>query len=87
MGQDVHVVLGVLRHLDLGRVLQQRLERQQHAVAVELLGHAHVGMGQRHISAFMGLDRERHADQLRLLGIEPGGFGVESEQWRLAQLL
>ncbi|MNE06127.1 hypothetical protein D3C80_987080 [compost metagenome] len=87
VGEDVHVVLGVLRHLDLGRVLQQRLERQQHAVAVELLGHAHVGMGQRHISAFMGLDRERHADQLRLLGIEPGGFGVESEQWRLAQLL
>ncbi|MNQ84105.1 hypothetical protein D3C85_992250 [compost metagenome] len=56
IGQDVDVVLGVLTHLDLGRVLQQRLEGAQHGVAVELLGHAHVGVRERNVSRLEGLD-------------------------------
>ncbi len=35
----------------------------------------------------MRLDGERQADKLRLLRVQAGGLGVESEQWRLAQLL
>ncbi|MNZ61040.1 hypothetical protein D3C78_791220 [compost metagenome] len=79
-GEDVDVVLGVLADLGPGRVFQQRLERGQHRVAIELLGHAHVAVGQRHVGRLMGADGEGQADQLGLLGVETGGLGVEGEQ-------
>lgn len=34
----------------------------------------------------MGRDSERQANQLRLLGVKAGSFGIEGEQRRLAQL-
>ncbi|KAF1030450.1 MAG: hypothetical protein GAK37_01366 [Pseudomonas sp.] len=86
VGQDVHVELGVLAHLELGRVFQQRLQGQQHGVAVQLVRHADVGMGQRDVGRFVGLNRERNPHQLRLLGVDAGGFGVEGEQFGVVEL-
>ncbi|MCY1350547.1 hypothetical protein D9M69_367830 [compost metagenome] len=87
VGQDVHVVLGVLADLGPGRVFQQRLERLEHGVAVQLLGHAHVAVGQRHVGGLTGLHREGHSHNLRLLRVDAGGLGVEGEQRRGFQLL
>ncbi|MNO98274.1 hypothetical protein D3C76_900150 [compost metagenome] len=87
VGQDVDIVLGVLPDLGFGRVFQQGFERQQHGLAVQLDRGAFVVVGQRYIRRLMRLDRKRQADQLRLLGIEAGGFGVEREQRGLAQLV
>ncbi len=87
IGQDIDVVLGVLTDLGLGRVLQNRLERAQHRIAVELSRHAHVGMRQRDIGRFAGLDGEGHADQLGLLGVEAGGSVSKAMQLGAAQLL
>jgi hypothetical protein len=87
VGQDVHVELGVLADLEFVRVFQDRLERAQHGVAVQLLGHADVGVGQRDVGRFVGLHGERQADQLRLLRVDAGGFGVEGEQLGVVQFL
>ncbi|MCY1284699.1 hypothetical protein D9M70_336140 [compost metagenome] len=87
VGQHVHVVLGVLAELGLGRVLEDRLERPQHGVAVELRRHAHIGVGDRHVGGLAGFDGEGHADHLGLLGVEAGGLGVEGDQFGAAQLV
>ena len=87
VSQNVDVVLGVLPDLGLGRVFQQRLQGQQHGLAVQLGRRAFIIVGQGHIGCFMWLDGERQANQLRLLGVQAGGLGVEGEQRRLAQLL
>ncbi|MCY1244041.1 hypothetical protein D9M72_570930 [compost metagenome] len=58
VGQDVHVELGVLADLELVRVFQNRLERAQDRVAIQLLRHADVGMGQRDVGRFVSLNRE-----------------------------
>ena len=80
VGQYIDVVLGVLADLGLGRVFENRLERAQHGVAVQLRRHAHVGVGQRHVGGLARLDGEGHADHLGLLRIETGGLGVEGDQ-------
>ncbi|MNQ55968.1 hypothetical protein D3C85_700780 [compost metagenome] len=86
IGEDVDVVLGVLADLGLARVFQDRLERRQHLVAIELRRHAHIGVGQRDVGGFARRDRERQAHQLRLLRVEAGGFAVEGDQFGLLQL-
>ena len=80
IGQDVDFELGVLADLQLVRVLQQRLQRQQHRVAIQLFRHAHVGMGQRNVGRFVGRDGKRQAHQLRMLGVAAIGLGDESDQ-------
>ena len=75
----------MLADLELVRVFQNRLERAQHRVAIQLLRHADVGMGQRDVGRFVGLHRERQAHQLRLLRIDAGGFGVEGNQLGVVQ--
>ncbi|MCY1286581.1 hypothetical protein D9M70_355570 [compost metagenome] len=80
IGQDVHVVLGMLADLGFVRVFQQRLEGLEHGVAVELRRYAHIAVGQGHVGGFTGLHGEGHAHHLRLLGVDAGGFGVEGEQ-------
>ncbi len=77
--QHVHVVFAVLADLGLGRILQQRLERAEHGIQLELLRHAHVGMAQRHVSRLARLDGKGHTDQLGALRIEAGGFGIEGK--------
>jgi hypothetical protein len=59
----------------------------QHCLAVQLGRRAFIIVGQRHVGRLIGLDGERQADQLRLLRVQAGGFGVEGEQRCLAQLL
>ncbi|MNP28200.1 hypothetical protein D3C76_1211520 [compost metagenome] len=86
VGQNVHVVLGVLPDLELGRVFQQRLEGAQYSIAVQLLGHAHVGVRERNIGGFEGLHGKGQPDKLRLLGVKASGFGVKSDQGGLVQL-
>ena len=85
VGQDVHIELGVLAHLEFGRVFQQRFQGQQHGVAVQLIRRADIGMGQRDVGGFMGLHSKRDPNQLRLLGVDAGGFGVESKQRRIVE--
>ena len=87
VGEDVHVELGVLADLELVRVFQQRLERPQHRIAVQLLRRVGVVMGQRDVRSFISLHREGNANQLRLMGIDPGGFGIEGEQRGVLELL
>ena len=87
VGQNVDVVLGMLTDLGLGRVFEDRLQRLEHCIAIQLLRHAHVGVRQRDIGRFAGLDREGQADQLRLLRIDAGGLAVEGDQLGLLQLL
>ncbi len=87
VGQHVDVVLGVLADLGLVRVFEQRFERAQHGVAVELCRHAHVGMRQGHVGGLERRHREGHPDQLGDLRIDAGGLGVEGEQLGGLQLL
>ncbi|MND36342.1 hypothetical protein D3C80_269960 [compost metagenome] len=79
VGEDVHVVLGVLPDFELLRIFEQRFKRQQYTVAIQLLGRPHVAVRQRHIGGLMGLHSERQANQLRLLRIQASGLGVEGE--------
>ena len=85
VGQNIHVVLGVLSDLGFARVFQQRLEGTQYRVAIQLLGYAHVGMGQWNVSRFARLDRERQAHQLRLLRVQAGGFGIKGNQFGVVE--
>ena len=86
VGQNIHVVLGVLSDLGFARVFQQRLEGTQNGVAVQLLRHAHIGVGQRDVGRFAGFDRERQTHQLRLLRVQAGGFGVKGNQLGVIEL-
>ncbi len=87
IGQQVDGELGVLADLGFVRVFQQRLERLEHGVAVQLLRHAHVRVGQRNVGGFVGLNGEGQADQLRTLGIGAVALGDEGKQRRGLQLL
>lgn len=85
VGQYVDVVLGVLPDLGFIRVFQDWLERAQYRIAIQLRRYTHVRMGQRNVGRFIWLDGERNSDQLRLLSIEAGGFGIECNQVGLMQ--
>lgn len=85
IGQDIDVVLGVLADLELLRILQQRFQRAQHRVTLQLVGNAHVAVGQRHVGGLALLHREGYADHLRLLGVDAGGLGIEGDQARPAR--
>ncbi|MCY1512737.1 hypothetical protein D9M68_472090 [compost metagenome] len=85
--QHVHVVLAMLGDLGLVRVLEDRPERGEHGVAVQLRRHAHVAVRQRNVGGLALLHGEGHADQLRLLGVDAVGLGVEGDQLGGAQLL
>ena len=87
VGEDIHVELGVLAHLEFGRIFQQRLQGQQHGVAVQLFRCTDVSVRQRNVGSLMGLHGEREPDQLRLLGVDPGGFGIEGKQLGVVELL
>ncbi len=87
MGQHIDVVLGVLRDLGLVRIFQIGLERRQHRVAVELIGNAHIAVGDRDIGGFVGFDRQRYTDQFGALGVNAGGFGVKGEQLGVLELV
>ncbi len=87
VGQQVDRKLGVLPDLDFARVLQHRLDRFEHRVAIQLLLHAHIGMGKRDVTGFVGLDRERQADDLRALGVSAVALHHEGEQLRGFKLL
>ncbi len=60
IGQDIDVVLGMLADLELLRILQQRFQRTQHRVTVQLLRNAHVAVGQRHVGGLALLHGEGH---------------------------
>lgn len=87
IGQDIDVVLGMLADLELLRILQQRFQRTKHRVTVQLLGNAHVAVGQRHVGGLALLHGEGHPHHLRLLGVDAGGLGIEGDQLGLLQLL
>jgi hypothetical protein len=61
-------------------VLEQRPQLLQHARAIELLRRTRVGVRERHVGRVAWLDRERHADDLRLHVVERGRLGVEGKQ-------
>ncbi len=82
--QDIHVEFGVLAYLELGRIFQQRLQGQQYGVTIQLLRARPCRSGSAGCTLLqMGLHSEGNPDQLRLLGVDPGGFSVESEQLRV----
>ena len=83
--EHVGVVLEVVTELGAARILENRLQRRQHARAVELLRRAGVDVAQRHVGSRAWHDAERHADDLGAHVLEAGGLGVEGEQLRLAQ--
>ncbi|CAI8348808.1 MAG: Uncharacterised protein [Rhodospirillaceae bacterium] len=80
------VVLGVMGDLHHRWVFQQRLESGQRFRQGDLLGHFgdQVGraVGQRDVAGLTGFHAQRYADQLGLLLVQRGGFGVESDQSR-----
>ncbi len=87
VGEDIGFELGVLADFQFVRIFQQRLQCQQHGVAIQLLRHAHVGMGQRNVGRFAGRDGKRQAHQLCMLSIGAIGFGDEGDQRCLIELV
>ena len=87
IGEHVHVEFHVRADLGVARVLEQRAQRGEHALALELLRRAGIAVRQRHVRAAPGLGAERDADDLCPHVIEPGGLGIEGEQRRARQAL
>jgi len=52
--KGVGVVLQVMSQLWLGRILEQRLERRQHFLPVELVRSPRIVMAERHVGRFPG---------------------------------
>ncbi|CAM5321889.1 hypothetical protein RLIN73S_06475 [Rhodanobacter lindaniclasticus] len=85
--QDVDVVLRVLAQLGPRRVLEDRLQRGQHGIAIELRRHAGVVVAERDVAGPARLHREAEADDVRAHRVEAGGLGVERDQLGVAQFL
>ena len=85
VGEHVRVVLEMVADLAARRILEHRLQRREHALAVQLLGRAGIVVAQRHVGRDAGLDAEGDADDLGLHVVEAGGLGVEGEQRRRAR--
>jgi hypothetical protein len=86
IGEDVAVVLGVLRHLLLRRILEpgpQLRERRGHR---DLRGDAGVAMRERNVSALARRDGERDSHELRLHRIEARRFRVDACEGRGLEL-
>ena len=72
----------MLRDLGFFRIFQIGLECSQYRIAVQLVRHAHVAVGDRDVSRFVRADRERYANQLCQLRVNAGGLGIKGEQIR-----
>ena len=80
IGQYVGIVFEMLAHLGGLGVLQQRLQRLEHCVAIQLIRGARVIMGKGHVGRGAGLDCKRHADHFRDHVIEARRLGVKGKQ-------
>ncbi len=83
--EEVRVVFEMVAELrPVGR-LEDRLQRGEHALAIELRRRAGIVVMQRNVRRRAGLDAERDADDLGAHVVEAGRLGVEREEFRLAQ--
>ena len=85
--QDVDVVLGVLAELGYRGVLEDRLQRFEDGIAIKLLWRAGIVVCQRDIAGLARLHCEAEADDVGQHRVDAGGFGVEGDQFRAAQLV
>ena len=79
IGQYVGIVFQVLTHLGSLRIFQQRPERLEHFVAVQLIRRAGVIVREGHVGGGTGLHRKGHADHLRDHVIEARRLGVKGK--------
>ena len=83
--QHVGVVLEVVPDLAARGILENGLERREHALAIELFRRAGIRVAQGYVGGHARLDAPGHADDFRLHVVEAGGLGVEGEQLGRAQ--
>ena len=80
--EHAHVVLQVVADLGAARVLEERAERAEHPLLVELIGRPGVAVGERNVRPFAGRDREGDPDDPRVDVVEARGLGVEGDEVR-----
>ena len=85
VGQHVHVVFQVLAELGLFGILENRLQRIEHLVAIKLRGSIRTSVADRDVAGFALTDSERETDNLRLHIVETRGLSVEADELCLLQ--
>ena len=83
--QHVGIELEVVPELAALGILEDGLERLEHAGAVELLRHARIRVGEGHVRGDARLDAAGHADDLGAHVVEARRLGVEGEELRGAE--
>ena len=84
-GQHAGIVFQVLTDLGAGRVFEQRLERGEAGVAIELDRRPGIAVRQGQVSGAVGRHREGHPDHFGAHVIEARGLRIEGEQLGLFQ--
>ncbi len=77
VGKDVAVVFNVLAQFGFAGVFEPRAQFVEHGLQGQLLGGVCTFVPERNVCRMPSLHAQANANELRLHGVQRGGFGID----------